>query len=120
VAARRAFWPDARLWAALLFVASTPGCGEEPSDADRLAGNKCPDASSGYSAQHDDCWASAVAFASRTPAVWRQLSAAEKTKIDWLMKAEAAACALSSADASNALRNTLDGTANDHPRGNVN
>jgi hypothetical protein len=86
-----------------------------------LAGNKAPCAASGFSMQHEaGNWAAVVAYAKLTPRVWNQFTAAEKAKIDILMKALAKAAAWSSSDKTSVTKYTLAGVSNNYPRGNAN
>ncbi|HEX5202577.1 MAG TPA: hypothetical protein VFW27_21810, partial [Actinoplanes sp.] len=86
-----------------------------------LAGGKAPCAASGFSMQHEaGNWAAVAAYAKLTPRLWNQFTAAEKAKIDILMKALAKAAAWSSSDKTSVTKYTLAGVNNNYPRGNAN
>ncbi|MFY0579400.1 hypothetical protein ACN28S_38675 [Cystobacter fuscus] len=67
-----------------------------------LGNNRDPFANGGYMAQHERMMTGMFAIAKRTPRVWDQLTATEKTKIDLIMKATLVGSAYTTADKSNA------------------
>ncbi|OJH40935.1 lyase [Cystobacter ferrugineus] len=67
-----------------------------------LGNNRDPFANGGYMAQHERMMTGMFAIAKRTPRVWAQLTAAEKTKIDLIMKATLVGSAYTTSDTSNA------------------
>ncbi|QRK12424.1 lyase [Archangium violaceum] len=67
-----------------------------------IGNNREPFANGGYMAQHERMMTGMFAIAKRTPRVWNQLSASERTKIDLIMKATLVGSAYTTADKSNA------------------
>lgn len=82
-------------------------------------------ANGGYPAQHERHVTGMFAIAKHTPRIWNQLSAAEKTKIDLLMKAGLVASAFTTSDnnpfvLAGTQQYTLDGDPNLHRAWNPN
>lgn len=80
-----------------------------------LRGDCCISANGGYPAQHERLFTGACVLARRTPRVWKQLTDAERRKIDLAMKAALVGSAYTTADAGYARggkTTALDGDAN--------
>jgi hypothetical protein len=85
------------------------------------AGNE-PCANGGYPAQHELHVTGMFAIVKKTPRIWDQLTTAEKTKIDLIMKATFIACAFTTSNNNPYLssQRTLDGDTNVHRDWNPN
>lgn len=82
-----------------------------------IVGSNAICANGGYPAQHERHVTGMFAIVKHTPRIWNQLSAAEKSKIDLLMKASLVASAFTTADnnpyvLAGAAHRTLDGDGN--------
>ena len=82
-----------------------------------INGTKTIRANSGYPAQHELHATGMFAIARHTPRIWSQLTAAEKTKVDLVMKASLVANAFTTSDnnpfiLANSQQYTLDGDSN--------
>ncbi|WP_225413715.1 lyase [Stigmatella hybrida] len=80
-----------------------------------IGNNRDPFGNGGYMAQHERMMTGMFAIAKGTPRVWNQLTAAEKTKVDLIMKATLVGSAYTTSDTSylnGAVPTGIDGDTN--------